>query len=135
MITAPDPQPKPPLPGLADYTGDQIRVEPKFPPTPRPPAAPSAPPGAFVKAFDYADLPGHALVTLDGPRITAKIFPGLSRHPGGQWTSPPSSREPSSPAIKNPSTFDDCCPSSERLATRPGFRRDLDSGDVQSVRH
>jgi hypothetical protein len=35
----------------------------------------------FVKAFDYADLPGYAVVTVDGPRVTAKIFPGLSRQP------------------------------------------------------
>ena len=80
VIDTADPQPKNPLSGPADYTGDQIRVEPKFSPdTEAARRAVYAAERPFVKAFDYADLPGYALVTIDGPRVSAKIFPGLSR--------------------------------------------------------
>jgi hypothetical protein len=82
VIDGPAPQPKMPLSGLADYTGDQIRVEPRFSPdtaAARRAVYDSERPS--VKAFDYADLPGYALVTVNGPRVTAKIFPGLSRQP------------------------------------------------------
>ncbi len=82
MINAPASQPKTPRSGLTDYTGDQIRVEPKF--SPDTAAVRSAVYDAerpFVKAFDYADLPGYALITVNGPRVTAQIFPGLSRQP------------------------------------------------------
>ena len=82
VIDADNPPPKNPLSGLADYTGDQIRVEPKFSPDTE--AARRAVYDAerpFMKAFEYADLPGYAIVTVDGPRVTAQIFPGLSRHP------------------------------------------------------
>ena len=71
---------KTPLSGLADYTGDQIRVEPQFSPDTE--AARRAVYDAerpFVKAFEYADLPGYAVVTVAGPRVTAQVFSGLSR--------------------------------------------------------
>lgn len=78
VIDETNPQPRTRLSGLADYTGDQIRVEPKFSPdtesarravfdTERP----------FIRSFEYDDLPGYAIVKVDGPRITAQIFPGL----------------------------------------------------------
>lgn len=82
VIGAADVAPLTPLSGLADYTADQIRVEPAF--SPETAAARRAVYDAerpFVKAFDYADLPGYAIVTVDGPRVTTKIFPGLSRQP------------------------------------------------------
>jgi hypothetical protein len=80
VIDALDVKVKMPLSGLAEYTSDQIRVEPKFSPeteavrravyeTERP----------FVKAFEYADLPGYAVVTVDGAKVTAKMFGGVSR--------------------------------------------------------
>lgn len=75
------PQPKTRLSGLADYTGDQIRVEPKFSPdTASTRRAVYAAERPAITAFDYADLPGYAVVTIDGPRITAQIFPGLQRN-------------------------------------------------------
>lgn len=82
VIDAAEVKPKTPLSGLADYTGDQISVEPKFSPDTE--AARRAVYDAerpFVKAFEYADIPGYTIVTVDGPRVTAKIFPGLSREP------------------------------------------------------
>ncbi len=77
VINEADPKPKTRLSGLADYNGDQIRVEPKFAPDTE--AARRAVYDAespFIKSFEYADLPGYALVTVDGPRVTAQIFPG-----------------------------------------------------------
>ena len=71
---------KTPLSGLADYTGDQIKVEPKFSPdteTARRAVYEAEKP--FVKAFEYADLPGYAVVTVDGPRVTAQMYAGFSR--------------------------------------------------------
>ena len=76
------PPPKTPLSGLANYTGDGIRMEPKFSPdTAAARRADTAAERPGMKAFDDADLPGYAVVTVDGPRVTAKIFPGLSRRP------------------------------------------------------
>jgi 3',5'-cyclic AMP phosphodiesterase CpdA len=82
VIDSATPTPKTVLSGLPEYTADQVRVEPKFSPDTE--AARRAVYDAerpFVKAFDYADLPGYALVTVEGPRVTAKIFGGLSRTP------------------------------------------------------
>lgn len=82
IIDAPEMKAKTPLSGVADYTGDQIHVEPKFSPdTAAVRRAVYDAERPFVKAFDYADLPGYAIVTVDGPRLTAKIFPALSRTP------------------------------------------------------
>ncbi len=70
-----------PLSGPADYTGDQIRVEPQF--SPETEAARRAVYDAerpFVKAFEYADLPGYAVVSVDGPQVTARIYSGVGRH-------------------------------------------------------
>ena len=35
---------------------------------------------AFVKSFEYADLPGYAAVTVNGANVTAKIYSGVSRN-------------------------------------------------------
>jgi 3',5'-cyclic AMP phosphodiesterase CpdA len=82
VISAPgDVKPKMPLEGLKDYTGDQIRVEPNFSPAneavrraiyeaERP----------FVTSFEYVDLPGYAVVTVDGARVTAKMYSGTTRN-------------------------------------------------------
>lgn len=69
------------LAGLKDYNGDQISVEPAFSPANE--AERRAVYDAerpFVTAFDYADLPGYAVVTVNGPRVTAKMFSGTSRN-------------------------------------------------------
>jgi hypothetical protein len=80
VISGPDVTAKTPLSGLADYSGDQIKVEPKFSPdTEAARRAVYAAEKPFVKAFDYADLPGYAVVTVDGPRVTAQMYAGFSR--------------------------------------------------------
>ena len=33
----------------------------------------------FVKTFEYADLPGHAVVSVNANQVTARIFSGVSR--------------------------------------------------------
>jgi hypothetical protein len=80
VISAPTVKPKDLLAGVASYTADQVRVEPDFSP------ANEAERRAVydaernsVLAFDYADLPGYALVTVDGPRVTARVFSGVGR--------------------------------------------------------
>jgi hypothetical protein len=32
-----------------------------------------------VKAFEYADLPGYAVVTVDGAQVTVRMFSGIGR--------------------------------------------------------
>lgn len=81
VITAADVAPKTELSGLKDYTGDQIRVEPSFSPDTE--AARRAIYEAerpFVKSFEYADLPGYAVVTVDGAKVTVKMYSGVSRN-------------------------------------------------------
>jgi hypothetical protein len=70
------------LSGVDHYTPDQIIVEPTFSP------ANAAERRAvyekerpFVDAFDYADLPGYAVVTVAGPQVTLQMHPGTSRTP------------------------------------------------------
>lgn len=81
IIPAPDVKPKMELKGVGEYTGDQIRVEPSFSPDTE--AARRAVYDAekpFVKAFEYADLPGYAVVTVDGAKVTVKMYSGFSRN-------------------------------------------------------
>jgi hypothetical protein len=81
IIPAPDVKPKMELSGLGKYNGDQIRVEPNFSPDNE--AARRAVYDAerpFVKAFEYADLPGYAVVTVDGAKVTVKMYSGFSRN-------------------------------------------------------
>lgn len=81
IIPAPEVKPKMELSGLGEYNGDQIRVEPSFSPDTE--AARRAVYEAerpFVKAFEYADLPGYAVVTVDGAKVTVKMYSGFSRN-------------------------------------------------------
>lgn len=80
VISAPTVQPKTPLFGLENYTPDQIKVEPSF--SPNNEAERRAVYEAerpFVSAFEYADLPGYAVVTVDGPKVTARMYSGVGR--------------------------------------------------------
>jgi hypothetical protein len=73
-------KPKDVLTGLAQYNGDQIRVEPKHSPdTEAERRAVYEAERAFVRDFEYADLPGYAVVTVEGAMVTAEIFAGTSR--------------------------------------------------------
>ncbi|MDO8543039.1 MAG: metallophosphoesterase [Opitutaceae bacterium] len=80
VIYGPDVQPALELSGLENYSGDQVRVEPRFSPETealrrelfeleRP----------SITAFEFADLPGYAVVTVDGPRVRATMFRGITR--------------------------------------------------------
>ncbi|MFM8336728.1 MAG: metallophosphoesterase family protein [Opitutaceae bacterium] len=80
VINAPAVTPKTQLQGVDDYTGDQIRVEPAHSPaTEKERRAVYDTERPFVKAFEYADLPGYAVVTVDGANVTARMYSGLSR--------------------------------------------------------
>ncbi|HVJ69592.1 MAG TPA: metallophosphoesterase [Caulifigura sp.] len=72
-------KPRNELAGIDSYTGDQIRVEPEFSPTTEPERRTvydaERP---FVKRFEYADLPGYAVVTVHQSRIIARIYSGVS---------------------------------------------------------
>lgn len=73
-------QAKMPLSGVEHYTADQIRVEPNFSPANEPERrAVYDAEKNFVTAFDYADLPGYAVVTVDGAQVQARMFAGTSR--------------------------------------------------------
>jgi len=68
------------LSGVAAYNGDQVRVELKFSPDTEPQRrAVYVAERPAIQSFEYADLPGHALVTVNGDKVTAKIYSGVSR--------------------------------------------------------
>lgn len=80
VLNAPTAKPKDVLDGAAAYTPDQISVEPNFSPanaTER--RAVYAAERAHVRDFAYADLPGYAVVTVNGPNVTVKMFSGATR--------------------------------------------------------
>ncbi len=80
ILGAPAVQAKTPLAGVASYNADQVRVEPNFSPANE--AERRAVYDAerpFITAFDYADLPGYAVVAIDGPRVTVRMFSGATR--------------------------------------------------------
>ncbi len=80
VCNAPALEMKTPLSGVDAYTGDQISVEPSFSPGTKPlRRAVYADERPFIKAFEYADLPGYAVVTVDGPRVAARMYAGCSR--------------------------------------------------------
>ena len=80
IINAPEVRPKDHLSGIGEYNGDQIRVEPAHSPaTEKERRAVYDAEKPFVTAFEYADLPGHAIVTVNANRVTAQIFSGVSR--------------------------------------------------------
>ncbi len=80
VVSGPAVSVKTPLSGVASYNGDQISVEPEFSPgTAAQRRAVYAAERPFVKAFDYADLPGYAVVTVAGPQVTARMCGGFGR--------------------------------------------------------
>jgi 3',5'-cyclic AMP phosphodiesterase CpdA len=80
IINAPEVKPKDVLNGLQDYTGDQVKVEPNHSPgTEKERRAVYDAERPFVRQFDYADLPGYAVVTVNGAEVSAKIFSGVGR--------------------------------------------------------
>ncbi|MES2735581.1 MAG: metallophosphoesterase [Verrucomicrobiota bacterium] len=80
VVGTPDPQVKEHLPDLASYTGDQVLVEPKHSPeTVAERRAVYDAERPLVKSFEYADLPGHTVVKVQGGEVTAEIYSGITR--------------------------------------------------------
>jgi hypothetical protein len=80
VISAPQPQPHHLLSGVKDYNGDQVTVEPSFSPaTEQQRRAVYQAEAPLVKQFQYADLPGYAVVQVNGPRVTAIVYSGVGR--------------------------------------------------------
>jgi hypothetical protein len=80
VISAPNVTPKDELNGLKHYNADQIKVEPTFSPgTERERRAVYEEERPFVERFEYANLPGYAVVTVDGTAVEVDIYSGVSR--------------------------------------------------------
>lgn len=80
VVNALEVKPKDALSGIGEYNGDQIRVEPSHSPaTEKERHAVYDAEKQFVTAFEYADLPGHATVTVNAGQVTAQMFSGVSR--------------------------------------------------------
>jgi hypothetical protein len=80
VLAAPTAKPKDILTGLETYTPDQIKVEPSFSPTNETERrAVYEEERPFVDAFEYADLPGYAVVTVDGANVSVRMYAGATR--------------------------------------------------------
>lgn len=80
VLSSPVAKAKELLSGVQTYNADQIRVEPNFSPTTEAERrAVYDRERNFVDAFEYADLPGYAVVRVAGPRVTVDMFNGTSR--------------------------------------------------------
>jgi UDP-2,3-diacylglucosamine pyrophosphatase LpxH len=81
IISGPEVRAKNTLDGVREYTPDQVNVEPTFSPqTEAERRAVYVAEAPFVKRFEYADLPGYAVVTVDGATVQAQMFSGFSRN-------------------------------------------------------
>lgn len=77
VIAQPEMPAKSLLEGPTAYTGDQIAVELSYEPaTAEKRRAVYEAERPSVESFAYADLPGYAILTVAGPRITAQIYGG-----------------------------------------------------------
>jgi hypothetical protein len=80
VISSPEPKPQSLLSGSSDYNADQVRVEPNFSPGTEPQRrAVYDQESAFVKQFQYADLPGYAVVQVNGPQVNVEVYSGVTR--------------------------------------------------------
>jgi hypothetical protein len=80
VITEPAPKPQHPLSGIKAYNGDQATAEPNFSPGTEPQRrAVYQTEAPFVTQFQYADLPGYALIQVNGSRVTAIVYSGVGR--------------------------------------------------------
>jgi hypothetical protein len=82
ILSSRDQRPKQLLEGLDAYGPDLTELEPKFQPTSkevRHEIFKSEKP--FIKHFEYADAAGHAVLKIDGERVTAEICLGTSSQP------------------------------------------------------
>jgi hypothetical protein len=75
-----EPKPQHALDSLKDYSGDQVKVEPNFSPATEPQRrAVYQEEAPMVKQFQYADLPGYAVVKVNGPQVAATVYSGVGR--------------------------------------------------------
>ena len=80
IMKGPDPVPKDQLSGLDAYTGDQVKVEPRFSPeTEDERRAVYDRERGQVKSFSYADLPGYAVIRVNGGKVSADMYAGTTR--------------------------------------------------------
>jgi UDP-2,3-diacylglucosamine pyrophosphatase LpxH len=80
VINSADTKPQTVLRGLDAYTPEQITVEPNFSPeTAEKRRAIYTAERPHMRAFEYADLPGHTVVKVQGGRVTAEIYTGITR--------------------------------------------------------
>ena len=80
VIGTADPEVKSLLEGVNHYNSDQVKLEPSHSPeTELERRAIYEVERELVKDFDYADLPGHAVVTVKGNDIMAELFAGTGR--------------------------------------------------------
>jgi hypothetical protein len=80
IVSSPETKARDVLSGTGDYTPDQIKVEPNFGKNneaERRAALQAEAP--LVKDFEYADVPGYAVITVTNSRVEAGIHPGTSR--------------------------------------------------------
>jgi hypothetical protein len=82
ILSAPAMKAKDVLYGVKDYTPEQIRVEPNFGKgTEDERRAVIAGEAPLVKYFEYADLPGYAVIHVRSGKVSAEIHAGVSREP------------------------------------------------------
>jgi len=80
VVNEPEVKPRDVLSGVKDYTGDQVKLEPSHSPgTEQERRAVYDAERPFVRQFDYANLPVHAVVTVDGADVGARIYSGVGR--------------------------------------------------------
>lgn len=80
IVNAAHAKPQTELHGIAQYNGDQINVEPAHSPeTAAERRAVYEREAPYVKSFEYADLPGHAVITVDGGRVKVTMYQGITR--------------------------------------------------------
>lgn len=80
VINEPAPAPQHVLSGVKEYNGDQVSVEPHFSPgTEQQRRAVYQAEAPFVRQFQYADLPGYAVLQVNGAQVTARIYSGVGR--------------------------------------------------------
>ncbi len=78
VISEAEPQQQLSLSGVKDYNGDQVKVEPNFSPaTEAQRRAVYEAEAPFVKQFQYTNLPGYAVVQVNGARVSAMFYAGI----------------------------------------------------------
>ncbi len=80
VIYQPGAPPQHLLSGVQDYNGEQVKVEPNFSPaTDKQRRAVYTAEAPFVRQFQYADLPGYAVLGINGPQVSATVYSGVTR--------------------------------------------------------